>query len=297
MWVYTCRLHLVGSSDFSEIFSAFLRMLYIFFSSPPDRGAVEQATNVSRNYSRKQKHEECFSSRISRVVGRRARAKKKSENAFAEHSQARLSAIRFVPSFSLGNRYENHNGIYRTYTKSKMRALFLFRDEDCDWWWSPTSSSSPTFSEFHQSPSDFIRVSIADHLNTSSRFKNVITNTLGAASASFTMWLWPCVGGWLEKKTRSYFSSRATQARREKNALFAFTQNIFPVLFSRLEKLCETRFKIASFIFWFRFCCGDFFTRLSLRELNEKKKRNKLLSNIVELRRWKIVKIVSTCEP
>lgn len=113
-----------------------------------------------------------------------------------------------------------------------MRALFLFRDENCDWWWSPTSSSSPTFSEFHQSPSDFIRVSIADHLNTSSRFKNVITNTLGAASASFTMWLWPCVGGWLEKKTRSYFSSRATQARLEKKMLYSHSHKTFFQFFS-----------------------------------------------------------------
>lgn len=88
--------HLVGSSDFSETFFCLFENAVHFFFLFSSRSAesLRQATNVSRNYSRKQKHEECFSSRISSSrLGRRARAKKKSENAFAEHSQARLSAF------------------------------------------------------------------------------------------------------------------------------------------------------------------------------------------------------------
>lgn len=122
-------------------------------------------------------------------------------------------------------------------------------------------------------------------------------HTRGSVSEFHNVALAVCWWMAWKKNPKLFLVASNTSASRKKNALFAFTQNIFPVLFSRLEKLCETRFKIASFIFWFRFCCGDFFTRLSLRELNEKKKRNKLLSNIVELRRWKIVEIVSTCEP
>lgn len=191
-------------------------MLYIFFFSSRS-GAVEQATNVSRNYSRKQKHEECFSSRISRVVGeepdQRRNPKMPLPNTAKRGYQRYVS---FLPSRSaIGTR------IIMEFTERTPRARcerFFFPRWGL---WLVAITNQLVIANVFRIPPKLVGLYPRVDRRPSEHIFQVQKcdhQHIRAASASFTMWLWPCVGGWLENPKLFLVASNtsASSASRKK---------------------------------------------------------------------------------